>query len=39
MKDKNQATYWLTQSAAQGNLYAQFLLEHQDENQSPSVLL
>lgn len=39
MADKELATYWLTQSAAQGNLYAQFLLEHQNENQSPSVLL
>lgn len=37
--DKEQAAYWLTQSAAQGNQYAQFLLEHQNKNQSPSVLL
>ena len=37
--DKEQAAYWLTQSAAQGNHYAQFLLDHQNDNQSPSVLL
>ena len=39
IQDKEQAAYWLTQSAAQGNQYAQFLLDHQNENQSPSVLL
>ena len=39
MQDKEQATYWLTQSAAQGNRYAQFLLDHQNEYQSPAVLL
>ena len=39
IQDKEQAAYWLTQSAAQGNQYAQFLLNHQNENQSPSVLL
>jgi hypothetical protein len=37
--DKEQATCWLTQSASQGNQYAQFLLDHQNNNQSPSVLL
>ena len=39
MQDKEHAAYWLTQSAAQGNQYAQFLLNHQNENQSPAVLL
>lgn len=39
MHDKEQAAYWLAQSATQGNQYAQFLLDHQNENQSPSVLL
>ena len=38
-QDKEQASYWLTQSAAQGNRYAQLLLDHQNEYQSPSVLL
>ncbi len=37
--DKEQAAYWLTQSAAQGNRYAQFPLDHQNEYQSPAVLL
>ena len=34
-----QAENWLTQSAAQGHRYAQFLLDRLDENQSPAVLL
>ena len=34
-----QAAYWLAQSTALGNQYAQFLLNHQNENQSPFVLL
>ena len=38
-QDKEQAAYWLTQSAAQGNRYAQFLLDHQNEYQSPAILL
>ena len=37
--DKERAAYWLTQAAAQGNRYAQFLLDHQNEYQSPAVLL
>lgn len=37
--DKEQAAYWFAQSAAQGNRYVQFLLDHQNENRSPSVLL
>jgi hypothetical protein len=37
--DKEQSAYWLTQSASQGNQYAQFLLNHQSDNQSPSLLL
>ena len=39
IQDKEQAAYWLTQSATQGNRYAQFLLDHQNEYQSPAVLL
>lgn len=39
IQDKERAAYWLTQSAAQGNRYAQFLLDHQNEYQSPAVLL
>lgn len=39
IQDNEQAAYWLTQSATQGNQYAQFLLNHQNENQSPAVLL
>ena len=39
MQDKEHAAYWLTQSAAQGNRHAQFLLDHQNEYQSPAVLL
>ena len=39
IQDKEQAAYWLTRSAAQGNRYAQFLLDHQNEYQSPAVLL
>ena len=39
MQDNEQAAYWLTQSATQGNRYAQFLLDHQNEYQSPAVLL
>ena len=37
--DRAQAAYWLAQSASQGNQYAQFLLDHQNDNQSPSMLL
>lgn len=37
--DKDQAAYWLTQAATQGHRYAQFLLNHQNENQSPAILL
>ena len=39
MLDREQAVYWLTQSASQGSQYAQFLLDYQNENHSPSVLL
>ena len=35
--DEETAVYWLTESAGQGNEYAQHLLDH--PNQSPSVLL
>ena len=38
-QNKEQAAYWLTQSAAQGHRYAQFLLDRLDNNQSPAVLL
>lgn len=37
--DKDQAAYWLTQSATQGHRCAQFLLNHQNENHSPAILL
>ena len=37
--DKDQAAYWLAQAATQGHRYAQFLLNHQNENQSPAILL
>lgn len=37
--NQEQAVYWLTQSAAQRNQYAQVLLDHQNEHQAPSVLL
>ena len=36
-RDKGQAVYWLNESASQGNVYAQHLLDH--PKQSPSVLL
>ena len=38
-QNKEQAAYWLAQSAAQGHRYAQFLLDRLDENQPPAVLL
>lgn len=38
-QDQEQSAHWLSKSAAQGNQYAQFLLAHQNENQSPAVLL
>ena len=37
--DQEQAHYWFTQSAAQGNEYAQFFLERWDNLKSPSVML
>ena len=37
-KDKETAVRWFTLSAAQGNLYAQFFLDHMDEFKDPSVL-
>ena len=36
-QDKEQAVYWLNESAGQGNVYARHLLDHPD--QPPSVLL
>ena len=38
-KDKEAAVRWFTLSAAQGNVYAQFFLDHMDEFKDPSVLL
>ena len=36
---KEAAVYWLTKSAQQGNAYAQYFLDRQDEIMPPSVLL
>ena len=36
-KDREAAKYWLTQSANQGNSFAQFLLDHRQRD--PSILL
>ena len=38
-RDPEQAYNWFWESAAQGNEYAQFFLEHINDNRSPSVLL
>lgn len=38
-QDRVQAMVWFGRSVAQGNLYAQFFLEHQDGLRSPSVML
>ena len=38
-KDKDVAVRWLTLSAAQGNLYAKFFLDHIKDFKDPSVLL
>ena len=37
--DEEKAAYWLTQSAEQGNQYAQYLLNHLEENRPPSAML
>ena len=37
--DEEKAVHWLTQSAEQGNRYAQFLLDHRDENRSLTAML
>lgn len=37
--DKEQAIYWLSRSAAQGNEYAQFFLDRQNDFRPPSVML
>lgn len=36
-RDREQAVAWLTKSAAQGNEYAQFFLDHMDQFRDPSV--
>lgn len=33
------AEYWLTEAAYQGHAYAQFFLDHMDEQRKPSVVL
>ena len=37
--DKELGMYWLNQSAAQGNVYAEALLQHQDSGRPPHVFL
>ena len=38
-RDEEKAAYWLTQSTEQGNQYAQYLLNHLEENRPPSAML
>ncbi|WP_066460127.1 MobP3 family relaxase [Anaerotruncus rubiinfantis] len=38
-RDKETAAKWFTLSATQGNIYAQFFLDHMDEYKDPSVML
>ena len=38
-RDKEQALYWLSMSAEQGNEYAQFLLDHFDKFRDPSLFM
>ena len=38
-KDKDAAVRWFTLSAAQGNIYAQFFLDHMDSIKDPSALM
>ena len=38
-RNEEKAVYWLTQSTEQGNQYAQYLLDHLEENRPPSVML
>ena len=37
--DEERAIHWLTRSAEQGNQYAQYLLNHLEENRLPSAML
>ena len=37
--DEERAVHWLTRSAEQDNQYAQYLLNHLEENRPPSVML
>ena len=37
--DKTMGVYWLNQSAAQGNVYAEKLLQHQNSGRPPNVFL
>ena len=37
--DKESAVRWFTLSAAQGNIYAQFFLDHMDQFKESSVLM
>lgn len=38
-RNEEKAVYWLTQSTEQGNQYAQYLLNHLEENRPPSAML
>ena len=38
-QDREQAYSWFWESASQGNEYAQFFLDHFNDNHSPNVLL
>ena len=38
-QDREQAYSWFWESASQGNEYAQFFLDHFNDNRSPNVLL
>ena len=37
--DEERAIHWLTRSAEQDNQYAQYLLDHLEENRPPSAML
>lgn len=39
LHDEDRGVYWLTKSAEQGNQYAQYLLNHLEENRPPSAML
>ena len=39
LHDEDRGVYWLTKSAEQDNQYAQYLLNHLEENRPPSAML